>query len=158
MQPADLIARLQHPDAAIRLDTLRIVAMIEETEALEAVAQVYRNDPLPDVRQVAGWAGKILYQARQRGHSTAQAIAALNAVQPSADTEDLVLDGAMARLGGEGKAWQAQASLDQLRLQHELLDTLQSNSDQAAGTSLADLAASILDESDAPGEDQAEER
>ena len=116
MQPADLIARLQHPDAAIRLDMLRIVAMLEETEALEAVAQIYRHDPHPDVRQVAGWAGKILYQARQRGHSTAQAIAALNAAGPSADTEDLVLDGAMARLGGEGKAWQAQASLDQVTL------------------------------------------
>ena len=148
MQPADLIARLQHPEAAIRLDALRILAMLEETEALEAVAGVYRQDPDPTVRQAAGWAGKILYQAQQRGHSTAQAIAALDA-EHSADVEDVVLAGAMARLAGDGKAALSQMDQEQLRLKHELLDTLQENAEKRSKTSLTDLAADILDLSDA---------
>lgn len=157
MQPADLITRLRHPDAAIRLDTLRILAMLEETEALDMVAQVYKHDPDPNVRRAAGWAGKILYQAHQRGHSTAQAIAALDAAQLSTETEELILAGAASRLAGEGKAMQAQMDLEQLRLQHELLDTMQENVDKATGKSLTDLAADILDKPGTPDRGQAGE-
>ena len=148
MQPADLIARLQHPDAAFRLDALRILAMLEETEALDRVAQIYKRDPDPEVRQVAGWAGKLLYQARQRGHSTAQALAALDAARPSVETEDLILTGAASLLAGDGKALQNQMRLEQLRLQHELLDTMQESADKGTSKSLTDLAADILDEPD----------
>jgi len=150
MQPADLIARLQQPDAAIRLDTLRILAMLEETEALEAVARIYRSDPDANVRRAAVWAGKILYQAQQRGHSTAQALAALETERPAEDTEDLMLAGLMSPLDGEGKALQAQNTMEQLRLQQELLDTMQTQADRADGASLTDLAADILDDA-SPG-------
>ena len=53
---------------------LRILAMVEETRALGAIKWVYKHDPEPGVRDVANWAGQVIWQASQRGHSTQGAI------------------------------------------------------------------------------------
>lgn len=65
----ELLERLKHPDQWVRVETLRILAMVEETRALPAIAEVYRNDPEAGVRQVAIWAGQIIYAAKRRTQS-----------------------------------------------------------------------------------------
>jgi hypothetical protein len=69
-----LAERLRDPDPRVRVETLRILAMVEETRALAAVAWVYRHDPEPGVREVANWAGRLIHAAQQRGYSTQKAI------------------------------------------------------------------------------------
>lgn len=69
-----LLQRLRDADPRVRVETLRILAMVEETQALEPIRWVYQNDPDPAVRQVAYWAGQLVWQAQQRGHSTQRAI------------------------------------------------------------------------------------
>jgi hypothetical protein len=75
---ADLLERLKHPDQWVRVETLRILAMVEEAQALPAIAHVYKNDPEAGVRQVAQWAGQLIHAA-QRSQSA----------QPSAPEEPL---------------------------------------------------------------------
>ncbi len=67
----ELLERLKHPDQSVRIETLRILAMVEEVRALNAIAQVYRTDPEPSVRQVAHWAGQIIYAAKRSAQTPA---------------------------------------------------------------------------------------
>ncbi len=62
---ADLLERLKHPDQWVRVETLRILAMVEEGRALPAIADVYKNDPEAGVRQVAQWAGQLIHAAQR---------------------------------------------------------------------------------------------
>ncbi len=73
----ELLERLKHPDQWVRVEALRILAMVEEVRALPAIAEVYRSDPEVGVRQVAQWAGQIIYAAKRNAelHSTSQATA-----------------------------------------------------------------------------------
>jgi len=66
----ELLERLKHPDQWVRIETLRILAMVEEVRALNAIAQVYRTDPEPGVRQVAHWAGQIIYAAKRSAQTS----------------------------------------------------------------------------------------
>jgi hypothetical protein len=70
MDIRELAQRLRDPDPRVRVEALRILAMVEETRALGAVRWVYLHDPEPGVRDVANWAGNLLWQAHQRGYST----------------------------------------------------------------------------------------
>lgn len=88
-----LAQRLRDPDPRVRVEALRILAMVEETRALEAVAWVYKNDPEPGVRDVANWAGRIIFAARQRGHSTQKAVEDMFAEPLSPEREELFLEG-----------------------------------------------------------------
>ncbi len=74
MELEQLIDRLRNPDPCMRVETLRILAMVEETRALDAIRWVYLHDPEIGVREVAGWAGKLIWKAHKRGHSTEQAV------------------------------------------------------------------------------------
>jgi len=74
MELEQLTDRLRNPDPRIRVETLRILAMVEETRALDAIRWVYLHDPEAGVREVAGWAGKLIWEAHKRGHSTEQAM------------------------------------------------------------------------------------
>ncbi|MCE7946028.1 MAG: HEAT repeat domain-containing protein [Chloroflexi bacterium CFX4] len=78
---ADLLERLKHPDQWVRVETLRILAMVEEAEALPAIAHVYKNDPEAGVRHVAQWAGQLIYAAQRS--QTAQPSAAETPLTPS---------------------------------------------------------------------------
>lgn len=74
MDVYSLAERLRDADPRIRVAALRILAMVEETRALAAIQWIYQNDPEPGVRAVAQWAGNLIWQAQQRGHSTQRAI------------------------------------------------------------------------------------
>src|SRR5262249_14525008 len=69
----DLQARLNDPDPWVRVEALRILAMVEETRAMPDIERVFKTDAEPGVRQVAQWAGRIVYQAVKRANSADQA-------------------------------------------------------------------------------------
>jgi len=74
MDIQELAQRLRDPDPRVRVEALRILAMVEETRALGAVRWVYLHDPEPGVRDVANWTGNLLWQAHRRGYSTEHAL------------------------------------------------------------------------------------
>jgi hypothetical protein len=66
--------RLRDPDPRVRVEALRILAMVEETRALDAVRWIYKHDPEAGVREVADWAGRLIWVAYQRGYTTERAL------------------------------------------------------------------------------------
>jgi len=78
---------LRGADPRARVDALRVLAMVEETRALDAVTWIATHDPEPGVRSVAEWAAAILRDAQVRGHSTAKALEALYHPKPAPDRE-----------------------------------------------------------------------
>ncbi len=82
---------LKSGDPRVRVSALRILAMVEETQALRAVAWIASHDPEPGVREVAAWAEAILRQAHERGHSTRAAVEALFAPKPVNEREEAFL-------------------------------------------------------------------
>lgn len=86
-----LAERLRDPDPRVRVETLRILAMVEETRALEAIRWIFQNDPEPGVREVADWAGRLVWAAEQRGHSTQRALEEMFARPLSAERQELFL-------------------------------------------------------------------
>jgi hypothetical protein len=91
MEIEHLAERLRDSDPRVRVETLRILAMVEETRALEAVRWIFQNDPEPGVREVADWAGRLIWEAQQRGHSTQRALEELFARPMSAELQALFL-------------------------------------------------------------------
>ena len=67
----ELQQRLRDPDQWVRVEALRILAMVEETRALSDIEWVYKNDPEPGVRQVAQWAGRIIYTYAKQANNQA---------------------------------------------------------------------------------------
>jgi hypothetical protein len=65
MDMKTLQARLRDPDQWVRVEALRILAMVEETRALRDIEWVFKNDPEPGVRQIAQWAGRLVYAAHK---------------------------------------------------------------------------------------------
>jgi hypothetical protein len=146
-----LMAQLKHPDAAQRADALHILAMVEETEALAAIRAVYEQDPHEGVRQLAGWAGKVIWQAQQRGHSTAAAMRAHYGGQlDDPSREELFVTSIVNQMSASGSAQEQQIYLEQMRLKRELFDAYASpDSGQSVELpTLAELAADILAEED----------
>lgn len=82
---------MRHPDPRVRVQTLRILAMVEETKALDAIRWIYQNDPEPGVREVANWAGNLIWRAEQQGHSTQRAMESLFSQPFSPEREALFL-------------------------------------------------------------------
>jgi hypothetical protein len=131
MDIQNLAERLRDPDPRIRVETLRILAMVEETRALDAIRWIYLNDPEPGVRDVANWAGNLIWQAEQRGHSTQRAIEEMFEQPLSAEREKLFLK----ELTFQRPAWgrrglvlqKLQAELDYRR---QLDDLLQGGADE----------------------------
>lgn len=65
-----LLGGLKNPNPAVRLDVVRVLGMLDEVQALEALRAHYQHETDPTVRNAVAWAGKRLYQARQAGYST----------------------------------------------------------------------------------------
>jgi hypothetical protein len=69
-----LVSGLKHASPLARVETLRVLAMLEETQALPALRAMLTTETDPDVRTVLKWAGMVLWEAKQRGYSTRAAI------------------------------------------------------------------------------------
>jgi len=65
-----LISGLKNPQPAVRLDVVRVLGMLDEVLALEALRAHYQVETDPAVKQAVAWAGKRLYEAQQAGYST----------------------------------------------------------------------------------------
>lgn len=70
MKLETLIASLDQPDPKLRLDVVRVLGMLDEVRALDALRARYQAEPDAAVREAIAWAGKRLYQAQQAGYST----------------------------------------------------------------------------------------
>jgi len=62
-----LLQGLTHPDAAVRLDIVRVIGMVEETQALDRLRALYPVENDEAVRRAMAWAGQRLHLARQAG-------------------------------------------------------------------------------------------
>jgi hypothetical protein len=65
-----LLGGLENPQPAVRLDVVRVLGMLDETRALDALRRRYPVETDAAVRNAITWAGKRLYQAQQAGYST----------------------------------------------------------------------------------------
>jgi hypothetical protein len=88
-----LIHQLQSPDPHQRIHALQVLAMVEETRAVDDILSMYNNDPDSLVRKTAKWAGNLIWQAKQRGHSTESSL--LSDAPVSTDTRIAVHDGSL---------------------------------------------------------------
>ncbi|WP_119072914.1 hypothetical protein [Aggregatilinea lenta] len=95
--------RLRDPDPRVRVETLRILAMVEETEALRAVEWIAARDPEAGVRDVAQWTAAILREAQERGHSTREAVRTLYERHAAEDREEAFLAELELNLADVGK-------------------------------------------------------
>ena len=55
------ISRLKDRSPDVRLRSIHELEQLGEPEALEALQDIYRNDPVPEVRQAAQQAGRVIY-------------------------------------------------------------------------------------------------
>jgi len=69
-----LLGGLSHAQPAVRLDVARVLGMLDETQALDALRQRYHAEPDPAVRAVIAWAGKRVHDAQQAGYDTLNAL------------------------------------------------------------------------------------
>lgn len=69
-----LLDGLSHAQPAVRLDVARVLGMLDETQALDALRQRYHAEPDPAVRAVIAWAGKRVHDAQQAGYDTLNAL------------------------------------------------------------------------------------
>lgn len=136
---AKLIHSLRDANPTIRIKTLQILAMLEETRALRIVAQVYNSDTDEQVRQTAQWAGKVIWSAHHRGYTTEAALQQhFKWRPPEVHAERLV--GNLAGQAGISKELQNQ--LDLLKSEWERLDAL-SEHFQSEAASVKRLASGI---------------
>ncbi len=140
------LARLQHPDPAVRIEALQVLAMVEETEALPAVGMVYKRDPDPAVREVARWAGRLIWEAQQRGHSTAKVLETTFQPGVSNEREELVIRSLETGLDAGRDHSEIQFQLEQDRLKREMVEAMRTREVDVSTMSLVDLAADILSE------------
>lgn len=57
------IARLQDKRTNVRLDAIRELVLLQSPQSLEALQNIYLNDPDSDVRKAAQEAGRVIYKA-----------------------------------------------------------------------------------------------
>ncbi len=55
------MSRLKDKNAVARLDAIRELVLLEDGDALDALKEVYENDPDEEVRRAAQKAGRDLY-------------------------------------------------------------------------------------------------
>lgn len=65
-----LLSGLKNPQPAVRLDVVRVLGMVDEVRALDALREQFKTEPDSVVRSAIAWAGKRLYQAQQAGYTT----------------------------------------------------------------------------------------
>src|SRR4051812_44933429 len=70
-----LLDQLQSPDPQARIEALSACTMLEETQVLDLLAQMWAMERDTEVKQMVGWAGTQINAAKQRGYSTSVAMA-----------------------------------------------------------------------------------
>jgi hypothetical protein len=66
----DLQDNLNAADKQTRLETVRVIAMVEETRALAALGARFKQESDAEVQEAINWAGGLVAVARRNGYST----------------------------------------------------------------------------------------
>lgn len=74
MNLQQLLQDLTSPDAYTRLQTARVIGMLDETAALDALAAQYRSETVSEIRGALAWAGRRVQEAKKAGYTTLDAI------------------------------------------------------------------------------------
>jgi hypothetical protein len=69
-----LADQLKSSAAESRIEALCALVMLEETEALPVLADMWKTETHPEVRNAVAWAGKQIQAAKQRGYTTLAAM------------------------------------------------------------------------------------
>jgi hypothetical protein len=89
MNVADvLIAGLKNPAPAARVETLRVLAMVEETQALPAMRALAGAETDPDVLKTLHWSGELIARAARNGYTTETALAAYYRIGQKASEDE----------------------------------------------------------------------
>ncbi len=133
-----LIHALHDPDPTRRIQMLQVVAMLEETRAIQTVHDLFKSDPDPQVRQTAKWAGSLLWQAQQRGYSTDSAVEAHFARQKqvTSDRQEAVVDSVLLHAGNDHAL---NSYLSAARTQWEVVNEVRQRDPRATQTQSAPL-------------------
>src|SRR5258708_35395705 len=72
-----------------RIEALCALVMLEETEALTLLTQMWSQESHPEVKQAIGWAGKQIHAAQQRGYTTVEAMAEMFKLHLGPDEKEI---------------------------------------------------------------------
>ncbi len=84
-----LLNQLRSAAPQDRIEALCALVMLEETETLGVLADLWKTETHPEVRQAVAWAGKQIQAAKQRGYTTAAAMAEVFRLNRGPDEKDL---------------------------------------------------------------------
>jgi hypothetical protein len=84
-----LVHQLKESAPEVRIEALCALVMLEETEALAVLADMWKTETHPEVRQAVAWAGKQIQAAKQRGYTTSSAMAEAFRLNRGPDEQDL---------------------------------------------------------------------
>lgn len=132
MNQATLIKALSHPEARIRLQAAQVIHMVEETAALPELAERYRAENDPAVKEAMFAAGRHLRECKQAGFDTLEAIFAYFKVN------DEILNGDSAEEARLIKEVENQARIQILKEQQQAQNQrIATNAGLIAGAALA---------------------
>ena len=60
------LARLKDKNPQVRQRSIQELALLEATDAIDALEAMYRTDPDPDVRKAAQDAGRVLFRKKHQ--------------------------------------------------------------------------------------------
>jgi hypothetical protein len=84
-----LLEQLRGAEPAKRLEALRTLTMLEETEALSVLGEMWKTEQNAEIKQAIGQAGKQIHAARQRGYTTIEGMAAAYRADLGPDEKDI---------------------------------------------------------------------
>lgn len=74
MKTIALINQLKDANPTVRLESTRVLGLVEETQSLHPLRESFRQEDDPAVQEAIDWAGKRIFAAQQRGYTTFDAI------------------------------------------------------------------------------------
>jgi hypothetical protein len=83
-----LLDQLRSSTPESRIEALCALVMLEETQALGVLGEMWKTETHPEVRQALAWAGKQIQAARQEGYSTAATMAEVFRLNRGPDERD----------------------------------------------------------------------
>jgi len=78
-----LLNQLRAATPEARIEALNTVAMLEETDALAVLGEMWKSGPGPEIKQVIDQAGQQIHAARKRGYTTMEGLAEAYRLDPN---------------------------------------------------------------------------
>src|SRR5581483_316874 len=84
-----LLEQLRAAAPEARLQALQTLAMLEETDALSILGEMWKTEQKPELKQAIHQAGQQIHAAKQRGYTTVEGMAAAYRADLSPDEKDI---------------------------------------------------------------------